>query len=182
MIRAGRGVVLMCVIALAGACSSLKVTHDYDMTYDFTKLKTYDWAATQKGNEKEELTMRRIERSIDGNLQAKGYVRSSEAPDLLVSVVGVRRTVTGGSVSVGTGVAVPVGNRASLALGIGKSVPRTSEEGTLVISFTEASSGTLVWQGTASGATKQGASPEEQQKRIDSVIAELLKKFPPGKT
>lgn len=170
---------VMCIVSIMGACSPLKVNHDYDMTYDFTKLKTYDWTSSPAGNDKEELTMRRLEQAVNGQLQAKGYTRSGETPDFLVSVQGVRKMVSGGSVGVGTSVAVPVGSRGSVSVGLGKSKSRTHEEGTLILEFTDAAAKTLVWQGTATGAMKGAASPEEQQQRINAVIAELLKKFPP---
>lgn len=172
-------ITLVCIISIAGGCSPLKVQHDYDTTYDFAKLKTYDWAASSPGSEKEELTMRRIEQTVNSQLQAKGYVRSAETPDFLVSVQGVRKTVSGGSVGVGTSVAVPVGSRGSVSVGLGKSKSRTHEEGTLILEFTDAAAKALIWQGTASATLREAGAPEEQQQRINAVVAELLKKFPP---
>jgi hypothetical protein len=168
------------MVSIVMACSPLKVQHDYDTAYDFAKLKTYEWAASPPGSEKEELTMRRIEQTVNSQLQTKGYVRSGETPDFLVSVQGVRKTVTGGSVGVGTSIAVPVGSRGSMSVGLGKSKSRSHEEGTLILEFMDAAAKKLIWQGTASATLRESATPEEQQQRINAVVAELLKKFPPA--
>ena len=50
-----------------------------------------------------------------------------------------------------------------------------------MLDFLDAKTKSLVWQGTASGAVQPAASPEEQQQRINKVVAELLARFPPNK-
>jgi hypothetical protein len=40
----------------------------------------------------------------------------------------------------------------------------------------------LIWQGSARATLTEKTIPEEQPRRIDRVIAELLKTFPPEKT
>ena len=64
-------------------------------------------------------------------------------------------------------------------MGGGKSKPRVKEEGTLTLNFLDRTTNTLIWQGTASAAIQPKSSPDEQQQRINQVIAELLKNFPP---
>ena len=51
----------------------------------------------------------------------------------------------------------------------------------LVLHFLDAKTKSLFWQATASGAIEPGLSPEEQQKRINDVIAQMLAQFPPKK-
>ena len=51
----------------------------------------------------------------------------------------------------------------------------------LVLQFVDAKTKELFWKAIASGAVEPGLSPQEQQKRIDDVIAQMLAQFPPKK-
>jgi hypothetical protein len=64
-------------------------------------------------------------------------------------------------------------------VGGGKSKPIEKKEGTVVLDFLDARTKSLVWRATASGAVQPNPSPEEQQKRIDEVVAQMLERFPP---
>ena len=169
------------LLVITGCATPLAVEHDYDTTYDFTRLKTYDWAPSPPGGEKEELAAKRWEQAVNSRLQSKGYTRSTDSPDFLVSMEGVRKTVTGGSTAVGASIHVPVGQHGSVALGGGKSKPRVKQEGTLTLNFTDARTKTLIWQGSATATIPEKSSPEEQQALSNGVIAEVLKPFPPQK-
>ncbi len=46
---------LLLLVAFIG-CASLEVSHDYDSTADFTKLKTFDWIPMKKQAGAKELT------------------------------------------------------------------------------------------------------------------------------
>jgi hypothetical protein len=54
-----------------------------------------------------------------------------------------------------------------------------SQEGELTVLIKERASGSLVWKGIAAAELKGKTSPEEQQKRVNAVISELFKNFPP---
>jgi len=43
----------------------------------------------------------------------------------------------------------------------------------------DAKSKSLLWRATASGAVEPKSSPEQQQQRINAVVAEMLSYFPP---
>jgi hypothetical protein len=169
---------LAVLIVVAVGCAPLAVEYDYDTTYDFTKLKTYDWAPSQPGSEKEELTAKRLEQAVNSQLQAKGYARTA-SPDFLIAMEGVRKTVTGGSVGVGASISVPVGSHGSMSVGGGRSKPRVKQEGTLYLNFIDPGSNALIWQGSATAEIREKSSPEEQQQRINQIVAEILKNFPP---
>jgi hypothetical protein len=162
-------------IALIG-CGHLVVDSDYDPAFDFSKLKTYEWAPPAPGLD--ELVEKRVRTAVNSELQAKGYVLSADAPDFVISMLVTTATTTAGSVGVGASVGIPVG-RGTISVGGGKSEPRVKEEGTLVLDFLDTPSRSAIWKGTASAAIKGSSSPEEQQKRITQVVAELLAKFPP---
>jgi hypothetical protein len=166
------------IVALFG-CAPLAVDYDYDTTFDFAKLKTYDWAPSPPGSDKEELTAKRFEQAVNSQLQAKGYTRMAGSPDFLITMEGVRKTVTGGSVGVGASISVPVGSHGSMSLGGGRSKPRVKQEGTLYLNFVNPGTNALIWQGSATAEIREKISPEEQQQLINQVVAEILKNFPP---
>ena len=172
---------LLAALLLSAGCAPLAVNYDYDTTYDFTRLKTYDFAPSQLGGEKEELTAKRIEQAVNGQMQAKGFARTAESPDFLISLEGVKKTVESGSTGVGASIAVPVGSHGAVHLGGGKSKPRVKQEGTLTLNVADARTKALIWQGSASATMQEKTTPEEQQTMINQVIAELLKNFPPQK-
>jgi hypothetical protein len=74
-----------------------------------------------------------------------------------------------------------VGRAGTINVGGGKSKPREKTEGTLVLDFLDAKTQSLVWRATASAAVEPKGTPEEQQMRINKVIAEMLVQFPPKK-
>jgi hypothetical protein len=173
--------VLVGLVLTLGCAPPLAVEHDYDTTYDFSKLRTFEWMPAPPGDQMEEMTEKRVQGSVNSQLQGKGYTRTAEFPDFLVSLEGIKKTVTAGSTAVGASIAVPVGSHGSVHVGGGKSKPREKQEGTLNLNIVDAKTKTLIWQGTATATIQAKTSPEEQQQRINQVIAELLKSFPPGK-
>ena len=177
----GRWFVLLgAVLAWAAGCATpLTVDFDYDTMYDFSKLKTFAWAPSPPGDQMEEFAEKRFQGALTSQLQAKGYSPAAESPDFLISVAGIKKTVESGRVGVGASVSVPVGSHGSVSLGGGKSKPKTKQEGELSVLLTERASGKPIWKGMAAAEIKQTQSPEEQQKQINAVIAELLKNFPP---
>lgn len=163
----------------AGCATPLAIDHDYDTTYDFAKFRTYDWLPSPPGDQMEDLEEKRVQGAVNAQLQAKGFSRSAESPDFLISLEGIKKTVQKGSTAVGASVAVPVGSHGSVSVGGGKSKPRMVQEGELTVLIKDRSSGTLVWKGIAAAQLQGKPSPEEQQKRINAVVAELFKNFPP---
>ena len=171
---------VMCV-ALAGCAAPLAMDFDYDTATDFAALKTYEWAPATGNAAADELLVKRVRNAVDGELQAKGHALAADNPDFLVAMQLSGKSVYGGSTGVGMSVGIPVGNAGRISVGGGRSKAIEKKEGTLVLDFLDAKTKSLVWQGTASGAMEPAASPEEQQKRINEVVAQLLQRFPPPK-
>ena len=173
--------IVVLILGLTVGCAPLVVDYDYDTTYDFTKLKTYDWSPSPPGNAMEDLAEKRFKQAVNTQLGTKGYSQATGSPDFLIAMQGVKKTVNAGSVGVGASVGVPVGGRGSMSVGVGKSKQQVKQEGTLTLNFIDARTQALIWQGSASAELKEKNSPEEQQAMINQVIAEMLKNFPPQK-
>jgi hypothetical protein len=167
------------IVWVAGCAAPLTVDYDYDTMYDFSKLKTFALTSSPPGNQMEEFTEKRFQGALTSQLQVKGYNPAAESPDFLVSVAGIKKTVESGRVGVGASVGVPVGSHGSISVGGGRSKPKTKQEGELSVLLTERASGKPIWKGMAAAEIKPTQSPEEQQKLINAVVAELLKNFPP---
>ena len=168
-------------IVIVGCAAPLTMDFDYDTAADFAALKTYDWMPATGNAAADELLVKRIRNAVDSQLQAKGHALAAGNPDFLIAMQLSGKTAYGGSAGVGVSVGIPVGRAGRISVGGGKSKPIEKKEGTLVLDFLDEKTKSLVWQGTASGAVRPAASPEEQQQRINEVIAQLLARFPPNK-
>ena len=73
------------LVIVLTSCSSVRVNQDYDKNVDFSQYKTY--AYHKAGVDKVEISdldKKRILRSIDEVMAAKGFTKS-ETPDLLIN-------------------------------------------------------------------------------------------------
>jgi hypothetical protein len=179
-----KGAILVLALGAAlAACATppMDIDFDYDTGADFAALKTFDWMPATGNAAADELLVKRIRGSVDRGLQAKGRTASTDKPDFLIAMQLSGRTAYGGSTAVGVSVGIPVGRAGRVSVGGAKSKPIEKKEGTVVLDFLDAKTKSLVWRATASGAVQPNPSPEEQQKRIDEVVAQMLERFPPKK-
>lgn len=168
------------LLALAGCATRYDVDYDYDTGADFAALKTYAWMPPTGNAVKDELLVKRVRTTVDAGLQKKGRTQSPN-PDFLIAMQLSGRTTYGGSTAVGMSVGIPVGRAGHVSVGGARSKPIEMKQGTLVLDFLDAKSKSLLWRSTASGAAEPAFSPEEQQKRIDDVVGQMLERFPPQK-
>jgi len=179
------GLALALAVITAGCAttpgSDVDVTFDYDTAANFDALKSYSWMPAAGNAAGDELLVKRIKNSLDSQLQAKGRAPAEASPDFLIGMQLSGKTTYGGSTGVGVSVGIPVGRAGRVSVGGGKSQAIEKKEGQLVLDFVDAKSKSLLWRATASGAVNPGQTPEQQQQRINGVIAEMLSQFPPGK-
>jgi len=171
---------LVLCIAVPGYAAPA-VNFDYDTAADFTVMKTFDWMPATGNAAGDELLVKKIRNAVDAQLQAKGSNIAAENPDFLIGMELSGKTITGGTTGVGVSVGIPVGRMGRVSVGGGKSKTSEKKEGTLVMSFVDAKTKSLVWRATVTDAVNPSATPEEKQKKIDEVIAAMLAQFPPKK-
>lgn len=172
---------VLVALGIAACATAPSVTYDYDTAANFAALKTFAWMPATGNAASDELLVKKIRTTLDSQLQAKGRTPTQADADFLIGMQLSGKTTYGGSTGVGVSVGIPVGRAGRVSVGGGKSVPTEKKEGTLVVDFVDAKTRSLLWRATASGAVDPAATPEQQQQRIDEVIAEMLKRFPPGK-
>ena len=155
-------------------CSSVSTNYDYDMSYDFAKLKSYRWAEIASRAESNPLVVQRVSAAVDAQLKAKGYTPAGGQADfLLMAHVGRQDRIQ--VTDWGWG----YGPRAAW-YGGGVDVYQY-EEGSLIVDVADARTQQLVWRGSATSIIDPNATPEERTERINEAVAKMFEEFPPEK-
>jgi len=151
-------------LATAG-CSTLgrsmdEVPYDYNVTTDFSSLKTYDWHPTSGGNNLNDLTAARIKSAVESELQAKGIEYASVSPDFLIIVYG--------------------GNsREYTTQWRGWDEDLWFEQGRLKLAFFDTKSNEVFWWAETRADVFYNMDPEYKNKIVDDAVNRILGKFPP---
>jgi len=147
------------------------VKTDYSHAADFGQYHTYSWIKVDAGNP---LWVDRIQRDIDGELSAKGWMRVDSGGDAAVSAFGSTHNQQSlqtfydgfgggwfwggmGDMSTTTTVNTPVG--------------------TLVVDVFDAHTKKLIWRSTANNTLSD--KPEKNEKKLESTVQDMFKHFPP---
>jgi hypothetical protein len=165
-------------IFLLVSCSSVRVNSDYDKQVDFSGYKTYAFHKT--GIDKAEISdldKKRILRSIDETMTAKGFTKS-ETPDLLISFftkereeVNVNQFNAGWSWGWGWGW--------NPFLWGGNTTVTRHSEGTLYVDIIDAKKKELIWQGEGEGVLTKDTHKKDEM--IKEFVTKILELYPPQK-
>lgn len=150
------------------SCSTVRVTYDFDRATDFNVYKTYNFH--QKGIDKLEvndLDKRRIISTIEAQMAAKGFTKSSN-PDLYINVLASSKE----KVNIDNGY---YGGYWGPYYGPSRVYQYTS--GTIIIDIVDDKRNILIWQGAGSGLDVSNLESKADQ--IPKAIEEILKNFPP---
>jgi len=159
-------------LLLFASCTSVRVSSDYDTRANFNQYKSFAFFKTGIDRaEINDIDKRRILRSIDSEMQNKGFTKS-ENPDLLVSIFTKSRE----NVNV---------NQNNFGWGFGwgfyganfGTTVSTSTQGTLYIDLIDAKTKELVWQGQGTGYLTERVS--KKQERINEFVTKILEAYPP---
>lgn len=165
------------LLFVLGSCCAVRVNTDYDKTVDFTQFKTY--AFYKNGIDKVEISdldKKRILRSIDEAMAAKGFTKS-ENPDLLVNFfTKSREQVSVNQFNAGWGYGWGWGWNPYFWGGNNTTVS-TSTEGTLYIDLIDAKKKEMIWQGEGVGdLTKR---TEKKDEAVRNFVTKILEQYPP---
>lgn len=176
---------ILLILGLA-ACSSVRVSQDYDESADFSAYRTYDWFPAPR-EETGQLRLdnplldERVVSAIERTLASKGYSKvSGGEPDFYVYYhlsmqekldVRTMNTYYGG-----------VGRRGRWrgwgGVGFDTYVDQY-DEGMLVIDIGDARARKLVWRGSGTRRLRESPEPEEVTQQVNEAVSEILKQFPP---
>lgn len=174
---------LIIVLALmAAACSSLKVTYDYDKQADFASYKTYAYSEDSQKLPVNDLNRNRIIEAVDKEMAAKGFTKSDN-PDVLVDMhIKTEQKVDATATTMGPGYGGYYGR-----YGYGGGFSTTSInyneyiEGTLFVNLVDVAKEQIVWQGRATKIIEENASAEKREKNINYAVQQIFLKYPPKK-
>ncbi len=165
------------LLFLLASCSSVRVNSDYDKNVSFDGYKTY--AYHKSGIDKVEISdldKKRILRSIDEVMTAKGMTKS-ENPDLMINFfTKEREQVDVNQFNAGWGYGWGWGWNPWMWGGGNTSVYRYTE-GTLTIDFIDNKKKELVWQGMGEGVLTKNA--EKKDENIKEFVTKILEQYPP---
>ena len=171
-------------LLLAGCGTTVNV--DYDKATNFQGLKTFTLMPAPESKTGDErldspLVDKRIRNAIVATLSQRGYREVTQNPDFAVAYqLGVRQEVDS--------------SRATMTVGVGGFYPRSAigmtygypgyiesyERGILTIDILQGSDKKLIWRGSSGRRLYDGRTPEKSEKEINTVVQEILDKFPPG--
>lgn len=164
------------LLLIASSCASVSVNTDYDKRVDFTQFKTYAFYKT--GIDKAEISdldKKRILRSIDEVMAAKGFTKSDN-PDLLVNFfTKAREEVNVNQFNAGWGYGWGWGWNPFFWGGY--NTVYTTTEGTLYIDLIDAKKKEMIWQGQGIGNLTKDA--EKKDEVIKEFVSSILAKYPP---
>lgn len=158
------------LISFATACSTIRVTTDYETQTDFTKYKTFAFYKT--GIDKapiSDIDKRRIIRAISQELEVKGMVKS-KTPDVLISIF----TKANEQVDIYQNRWQPYYYDPFHRNQITKYT-----EGTLFIDVIDKEGKKLVWQGIGKGFLTKSSKPEKRDANIQKFVREIMEHYPP---
>ncbi len=164
------------LLFMHASCSSVRVNYDYDKNVSFIGYKTY--AYHKAGIDKAEISdldKKRILRSIDEAMAAKGFTKS-DTPDLLINFfTKEREQVDVNQFNLGWGYGWGWGWNPWMWGG--NTTVSTYTEGTLTIDIIDAKKKELVWQGQGEGVLTQ--KMEKKDENIKEFVTKILAQYPP---
>ncbi|MES2730749.1 MAG: DUF4136 domain-containing protein [Bacteroidota bacterium] len=159
-------------IAILGSCaSSYNVSSDYDRSVNFRKYTSYRIVNDNDGKGdpilNSSINQNRINRALDAEMKARGYVAKENEADLIIKYQADSRDrqytqsygPTWGYWGMGS-----------------NSQTRTYEQGRLILNLIDAKTNQLVWQGWATGEVKN--PNKDQEVAVRDQIYRILKQYP----
>ncbi len=181
---------LLSLMLLSTACSTMKVSSEYDHHYDFSQIKSFQWIAGPADilNEKdtyinediqkalnielEKLNMQHVSNTSKADMQIAYYVKLREELEYTDSARQDERDFSGGFVF----------NRDSKNWSYEEREPDINiyavEIGTLTVLAYDTKSGRRIWRGNLQTKIDRSKPEKEQQERIRTAAEKLLSRFP----
>lgn len=177
-----RILLFLTTLGILGACSSVRVSSDFDREANFAAYKKYAFTKEALELPVGDLNRKRILQAVTNELEAKGFT-ASDQPDVWIDLnvkTEQKENATATTVS-------PYGSRYGYRWGMGVGFSTTNinieqyVEGTLFVDMIDVSKKQLVWQGRGVGTIDPDADPEKKEQRINNAVKQIFAKYPPIK-
>lgn len=160
------------------ACSSTRVTYDYDQSIDYSNYTTYGYYPDLMSG-LTPLDDKRLFRVLERELRNKGF-KFSEDPDFYVDIASdVYVYQAGGGGGLNLGMAGGTGAATGGGVSLGIPVNGTSLRRTILFAFVDAKRDYLFWKGTSNSSFQETLPPLKKERRLAKVVHKVLKKYPP---
>ncbi len=157
--------VLGLVVFFSGCASTIElpktVNSDYNVNMDFSNLRTYDLSPIPTTVGIEYLMLERIQTAIHTVLQAKNVQRSTQNPDFLVSIYGVRSKIF-------------------TTAWRGFDSDLIVQKGKLLLQFVDPKTNRILWWGETRAILDPNRNPAVETQMVNDVVHRILQKFPPA--
>ena len=137
------------------------VTYDYNVNVDLNHLKTYDLRSIPTTVGIEPLMVERIITAIDTELMFKKIEKTSDNPDFLVVMYGVR-------------------SKLFTTAWRGPDEDLIVEKGKLILKFVDPKTNRVIWWGETRAILDPDMIPENKTDMVNEVVRRILQKFPPA--
>jgi hypothetical protein len=160
---------LLSAALLASACSSVKVSADWDHRIDFSRFRTYSWGVHEGASSRE--VDATLLRAVDTQLARRGLQRLESNGELVVA--------THLELDPGVDVATFGYDYGPRWGGLPPEVEvREVSIGSIVVDVLDAKTHELAWRGLGSTKLPADPTPEERRARIDESAEKLFRLFP----
>ena len=163
------GLLALVLCAFAATASAQSVQSDFDRSYDFSKLKTFNFAVHRFDDAlaEDSLNDGRVRHAIESKLTAGGFrVEPSAFPDFAVDYyVTSRNKFSVQDYSYGP------------SRWFGRRDIRVDEytEGTLTVDLIDAKTRQLVWRGRVSGTVELKGTDKKVNKAVEKIVRQFFK-------
>jgi hypothetical protein len=182
MIDMKKVVFLFIIMIAAAACSSVKVSSDFDKAASFASYKTYSFTDEALTLPLDDLNKNRLISAVEAELAAKGFTKKDGSPDVLINInIKAEKKQTATATSTG-GYGYGAGYRYGGWGGYGGTTYISYDsytDGTLFIDMIDASKKQLVWQGRGTKTVDPDASQDKREKNIAYAVKQIFMNYPP---
>ena len=157
--------VLGLLVLFAGCARTVEipkgVNSDYNVNFDLSKLRSHDLSPIPTTVDIDHLMMERIKTAIHTQLQAKNVKWTSNNPDFLVTIYGVRSKIF-------------------TTAWRGPDADLIVEKGKLILQFVDPKTNRIIWWGETRAILDPNRDPAVETKMVNDVVHRILQKFPPA--
>jgi len=170
---------LFSFLSYSGVAQTRVVSYDKSSSIDFSKYKTFNFHNTdiEEGLNKigKVKGLDILKAAIERELKARNITLDESNPDLLINIGVTTEDVVQTRETDIRDAPAYMGTR-NYHWESGEVVVREYKEGTVTLDFVDAQNNEMVWQGAAAGTMTKNV--KKRDKRINSAMAKLFKKFP----
>jgi hypothetical protein len=176
-----RKLLLLPVILIFAACSTVKVGFDYDKQADFSKYKTYTISEETMKMPLNQLNRDRIISAVEAEMATKGFTKS-ENPDVILDIrIKGEEVQTATATTSGPGYGYGGYYRWGYGGGFSTTTVNYDKyvEGTMFITLVDRATEKIVWQGTGTKTVDENASAEKREENINYAVKQIFTNYPP---